>query len=96
MYTLPALLTPYPLIPFTTEQITGSTTEAAKGVNKAPRNLPSCFLILCFTVSVTPSINIPESSNDLMILMKSFISSFEINKANHFPVLTAPVPLIFL
>ena len=39
MYLLPALLAPLPLIPFTTEEITGCTNEAAKGDNKAPRNL---------------------------------------------------------
>ena len=43
-----------------------------------------------------PSINIFESSNDFIILIILFISSFEINKANLFPVLTAPFPLIFL
>ena len=37
-----------------------------------------------------------ESSNDLMILLISFISSFEINKVNPFPALTGPFPLIFL
>ena len=31
-----------------------------------------------------------------MILIISFISSFEINKVNHFHPLTAPFPLIFL
>ena len=36
MYPLPALLTPLPLIPFTTEEITGYTNEAAKGANKTP------------------------------------------------------------
>ena len=30
-----------------------------------------------------------------MILIKSFISSFEIDKVNPFPALTAPFPLIF-
>ena len=53
------------------------------------------FLISCFTVSVTPSINAPESSNDYMILVISFIFSFEINKVNAFSALTAPLPLIF-
>ena len=33
---LPALLTPLPLIPFTIEEITGCTNEAAKGAKKAP------------------------------------------------------------
>ena len=50
IYRLPALLTPLPLIPFTTEEITGCTIEAPKGANKAPRNPPSCFFISCFTV----------------------------------------------
>ena len=54
------------------------------------------FVVSCFTVSVTPSINTPESSNDFMILIISFISSFKINKVNPFPALTAPFPLIFL
>ena len=54
-----------PLIPFTTEEITGCANEAAKGANKAPRNLPLFFLISCFTVSVNPSVNAPESSNNL-------------------------------
>ena len=31
-----------------------------------------------------------------MILTISFISSFDINKVNHFPALTAPFPPIFL
>ena len=31
-----------------------------------------------------------------MILIISFISSFEINKVNPFPTLTVPFPLIFL
>ena len=57
-YSLPALLTPLPVIPFTTEEITGCTNEVTKGVNKAGRNPPSCFLISYFTVSVIPSTNI--------------------------------------
>ena len=54
------------------------------------------FLISCFTVSVTASIKTSESSNGLMILIISFISSLEINKVNLSPTLTAPLPLIFL
>ena len=50
-------------------------------------------LHLCFTVSVIPSINTFESSNEFLILIISFISSFEINR---FPALIAPFPLIFL
>ena len=51
-------------MPFTTEEITGCTNEAAKNPRKAPINLPSYFSISFFTVSVTPSINIPQSSNN--------------------------------
>ena len=82
-------------IPFSTEEITGCTNEATNGGNEVPRDLPSCFFISCFTVSVTQSINTPESFNDFMILI-SFISSFEIKKVNSFPALTAPFPPIFL
>ena len=53
LYPLPAFLTPLPIIPFTTEEITGCTNEAAKGANKVPRNPPSYFLVSFFTVSVT-------------------------------------------
>ena len=48
-----------------------------------------------FTVSVTPSVKTPEPSYDFMILIISFISSFEINKVDRFPALTAPFPLVF-
>ena len=48
IYPLPALLTPLPLITFTTEEVTGCTNEAAEGVNKAPRNSPSCFFYFMF------------------------------------------------
>ena len=34
-------MTPLPVIPFTTEEITGCTNEASKGANKAGRNVPS-------------------------------------------------------
>ena len=74
MYPFPALLTPLPLIPFTTEEITGCTNEAAKGAKEAGRNSPSYFFISCFTVSVIPSINTFESSNGFMIFLISFIS----------------------
>ena len=40
----------------------------------------SCFFVLYFTVSVTPSIITPECSNYFISLIVSFISSFEINK----------------
>ena len=96
MYPLHALLTPLPLIPFTTEEISGCTIKAAKVANKARRNQPSCFITSCFTASVTSSINTRESSNDFMILIISFISSFEINKVNPSSALTVPFPLVFL
>ena len=96
MYPLPALLTPLPLIPFTTEEITGCTNEATTGGNKAGRKLPPCCFIASFTVSAMLSINTFESSKDFMILIISLISSFEINKVNYFPALAAPFPLTFL
>ena len=43
-----------------------------------------------------PSINTFESSNDCMMLIIRFISSFEINKVNLLPALTAFFPLTFL
>ena len=57
--------------------------------------MPSCFLISCFTVSVIPSINTPESPNNFITFITPFISSFEINKVNPFLALTAPFPLTF-
>ena len=42
------------------------------------------------------SIETLESLNDFRILVISFRSSFEINRVNPFPALTARFPLIFL
>ena len=57
-----------------------------------------CLLVFVsfFTVSDNPSSNTSEFSNGFMILIISFISSFEINKVNPFSALTVPIPLIFL
>ena len=66
-----------------------------RGASKARRNLPSCFFIQFFVVSVTPSIDTPGSSNDFIISIKPFIFSFQINKANIFPSLTASFAIIF-
>ena len=85
IYPIPALSTPLPLIPFI-------PTEVTKGANKARRNqLTSNYWVFvsCFTVWVIPS------SNDIMILIKPFIPSFEISKVNLFPVLTTPSPITF-
>ena len=95
IYPLPALLTPLPLIPFTTEEITGCTHEVTKGANKARRNQHHWFFISCFTVSVIPPINTLESSNDIMTLIIPFIPSFKISKVNLFTVLTTPSPIVF-
>ena len=89
-------MTPLPVIPFTTEEITDSTTEPAKGANVTTRNLPSCSFISCSTLSVTPSINASESSNDFAILIILSTSSFKMNKMNPFPALTTPFPPAFL
>ena len=52
------------------------------------------FFIWSFTVSVAPSINRPDFSNDSMILIILSIPSFEINKVNPLPALTTTSPLI--
>ena len=97
VYPLPALLTSLPVIPFTSKEITSCTIEAAKGANKCPRNLLYIFFyFIFFTVLVSPSINTPESSNDFIILILSFVSSFEMYKVNLFPTLAASFPYIFL
>ena len=49
-----------------------------------------------FIISVTPSVNTLASSNDFMIFVISFISSFEMNKVNPCPALASPFLLIFL
>ena len=95
---------PFPDIAFINEEATGCINEEAIGpINEAtigtiiaPRNLPSCFFISCFTVSVAPSINRLDFFNDSTILIISSLSSFEMNQVNPFPSLTAPFPLIFL
>ena len=97
IYPLPALLTPLPIIPFTNKEITGCTNEVAKDANKVPRNPPSClfyFMFYCFTV--TPSTNTPKFSQSFMILIISFICSFQTNKVNPFSTLTTPSRLVFL
>ena len=53
------------------------------------------FFISYFTVSVNPSVNTLESSSGFMMLIISITSSFEINKVNPFPALTAPFLLIY-
>ena len=65
IYPLPALLTQLPIIPFTKEEITGCTNEAAKGDNKAQKNPAFVFFISSFTVSITHQLIHP---NLLMIL----------------------------
>ena len=95
---------PFPDIAFINEQVTGCTNEetigavneAATGAIIAPKNTPSCFFISWFTVSVTLSIYRPGFSSDSTILIIASISSFEMNKVDLFPAITAPFPLIFL
>ena len=54
IYPLPALLTSLSLIPFTPEEFTDCTYEAAEGANKAGRNLLSffCFRLYCFCFAI--------------------------------------------
>ena len=72
-----------------TEENSGCNNEEAKSANKAPRNPTSSFFISSFMGTI-------ESSNNFMIFVISFISSFEINKLNSFFALTAPFPLTFI
>ena len=88
---------------FINEEAIGAVNEAAVGDIISPWNLPSCFFISSYTVSVAPSINRLDFSGDSTILKPihyiSFIwneyDSFEMNSMNPFPVLTAPFPLSF-
>ena len=75
---------PYPAPPSPTRFL---LIKLLKALTKATRIPPSCFFVSYFTVSVIPSINTPESSNDFIILIRSFTSSF---------ALSVPFPLIFL
>ena len=61
-----------PLIPFTTEQITGCTNEMAKGANKAPRNPTSFFLFHVLLFLKLFLFLFLQFSNDFMILIVSF------------------------
>ena len=73
------------------EEITGSANEAATRCLQISKK--SAFLFFSrFTVSVTLSINKSESSSYFMILIRSFIPSFETNKVDPFHALTAPYP----
>ena len=89
-------MTPLLVIPVTTEKIKSFAIAADTAANIAPQTLTSSCYVSCFTVSVTPSNNTLESSNDLMILIISSISSFEINGVNSFPAFATLFPLILL
>ena len=90
MFLFTALLTPLQLMSFTTKYVTSSTNEQ----QSRQRYAFFVFFISCFIVSIILSINTFESSNDYIILIKSFISSFKLSKVNPFPALTAAFPLI--
>ena len=90
------LVAHFPVIAFINEEAKGAINEAATGAIIAPINSPSGFFSLCFTVSVASSIHRPDSSSDSTILKISSTSSFEMNKVNLFPALTAPAPFTFL
>ena len=89
MTPFPALMTHFPVNIF-------PNFEPLKVPNNIPRNPPSCCFISCFTASLTPSSNTPEFSSDFMILIISFIFSFEMPKMIYFPTLTTPCPRISL
>ena len=94
---------PFPDMVFINEKAIGCINEEAIGaINEAAIGaiigLISSFLLFyfIFSVLVAPSINRPDFYSDSTILIISSISSFEMNKVNLFPGLTAPAPLIFL
>ena len=78
------------------EEVIDTINEVAIVYTIGGRNLPSCIFILCFTISVAPSIDRQESSSNFKILLISFKPSFEINEVNPFPALIDPCPLVAL
>ena len=76
-----ALMTPFRNVAFIHEEARGYISEAvidainesAIGVIIAPRNPTSCCFISCFIVSVRPSINRPNFSNDFNNIIHIFI-----------------------
>ena len=72
----------------------GFTTEAVIGANKAARSSLSYLFISFFIASVTPSIYTSKYPDDFTILIISSISSFKMDKVNHFPVFIVPFSLI--
>ena len=70
--------------------------KGATGANKSLRNLHSCSFILCFTVSVTLSINTAKPYNDFIIFIISLMCLVEINEVNCLFSLIASFLLIFL
>ena len=95
LYLFPALTTLFPALSTFYQVNICPRTEAPKFPNNILRSLPFCLLILCFTVSLTPSINMRELSSDFMILIISSISSFQSTEVIPFPVLTKPFSCIF-
>ena len=69
MHPFPALLISLPLVPLTTEEITGCTNEADNGAYNAERNPLSSFFIPCFAVSVIPSINTFDTLIHLLMIL---------------------------
>ena len=78
------------------EETIGAINEAPIDAIIVPKNPPSYFFVSCFTISVAPSINRPESSGHFTILIISSISSYEMNNVNPFPALTAPFSFKFI
>ena len=68
-YSLPTFMTPFLMTPISIFH----NTETPKVPNNIPRYPPSSYFISSFTVSLTPSINAPEFSNDFMILIIVYI-----------------------
>ena len=95
LYPLAALTTPFPVLMTLFPVNIFYKIEAPKfpNNNKISQEI---HLLVTFTVSLTPSINIPGFFSDFMILIMSSKSSFKIIKVVLFLGLTTPTPLVAL
>ena len=94
-----ALMTPFSICPWRSNSLSHWRNHrryywCSHMCHHFPQNPPSCFHISCLPVSVALSINRPDFCSKFMNFIIP-IFSFEINKANIFPALTAPCLFIF-
>ena len=89
MHPIPVLTTPFPALTTFFPVYVFPSIEV-------PGNPSSCFLISCFTVSLTPSINMSPFFINFLILIIWSTSLFKMTKMIHFPGLTTSYQCIFL